>query len=137
MYKRRQIGYGFLLSIVLLTACNFTKDSVLEVTSKNFESVVLQSDLPVIVDFYAVWCGPCNKMKPIFEEVAKKFEHKIVFVKINVDEQPALVQHWGITSYPSFLFFNKGKILGKMEGGRSLEVFVQLCQNFLNSVEIL
>ena len=77
---------------------------VTSITKDNIQSEVNESKLPVIIDIYASWCGPCQYMLPIFEELAKEMEGKIKFVKLNVDEARDLSIQYGVTSVPTFIF---------------------------------
>ena len=85
-------------------------------TEENFEQEVVQSELPVLVDFWAVWCGPCMRLGPIVEEFAKEQEGKVKVGKVNVDEQMALAMQFGITSIPTLLVFKGGKIVNSSLG---------------------
>lgn len=82
----------------------------LKLTKKNFQSEVLESDVPVLVDFWANWCGPCKMMIPVLEEFAKEQEGKIKVGKVNVDEQEELASEYGIMSIPALLLFKNGKL---------------------------
>ena len=91
--------------------------SVLTITKENFEAEVLRSDKPVLVDFWATWCGPCRMVSPIVDEIAA--EHTEVKVgKINVDEQPELANRFGIMSIPTLLVFKDGKVANQAVGVR-------------------
>ena len=83
---------------------------------KNFDQEVLASSLPVLVDFWAVWCGPCKVLSPIVEELAKEYEGRLKVGKVNVDENNALSQKYGIMSIPTLKFFKAGKVVGEMIG---------------------
>lgn len=79
------------------------------VTKENFEQAVLQSKAPVVVDFWAVWCGPCKMTEPIIDELAGEYKGKVVVGKVNVDEQPELSGQFGVMSIPTVLIFKDGK----------------------------
>ena len=86
------------------------------ITKENFEQVVLKSDKPVLVDFWATWCGPCKMLSPIIEEVRKETEGKAIVGKINVDEQQELAMQFGVMSIPTLLVFKNGEIVKKQIG---------------------
>ena len=81
------------------------------ITSENFEQEVLKSDLPVLIDFWATWCGPCMMLAPIIEEIAEEYQGKVKVGKINVDEQGSLAMQFGIQSIPTLLYFKGGKLV--------------------------
>ena len=93
------------------------------VTSENFEKEVIQSDLPVIIDVFATWCGPCQQVEPIFEELSKELAGKYKLVKINIDEERDLAIKYSVSSIPTFLFIKGGKVVGKEMGYMSKEDF--------------
>jgi thioredoxin 1 len=89
---------------------------ILEIGDSSFESEVLKSDKPVLVDFWAPWCGPCRAIAPIVEELAKDFGDKVKFTKCNVDENPTTPTKYGIKSIPTLIFFKDGEIQDKVIG---------------------
>ncbi|MCX6763662.1 MAG: thioredoxin [Candidatus Moranbacteria bacterium] len=94
----------------------------LNLNDKNFDQEVIKSDKPVLVDFWAPWCGPCQVMGPIVEELAKEFEGKVKIGKMNVDENPETSQKYDIMSIPSLKIFKGGKIVKEFTGVQSKEI---------------
>lgn len=86
---------------------------------KNFQTEVLDSELPVMVDFYADWCGPCKMMAPLVKKLAEEYEGRIKIGKLNIDENTELAQQYKVMSIPSFLFFKNGSVTGTIVGARS------------------
>lgn len=82
----------------------------LKLTKDNFNSEVLESDIPVLIDFWATWCGPCQMMAPVIEELAKDYDDKVKVGKINVDEEPYLSAQYQITSIPTIMIFVGGQV---------------------------
>ena len=91
----------------------------LEITDANFEEVVMKSDKPVLVDFWAEWCGPCKMIAPVLDELAKDYDGKLAIVKINVDENSASPAKFGIRGIPTLLLFKNGTIMGTKVGAAS------------------
>lgn len=89
--------------------------SLLTITKENFESEVLQANKPVLVDFWAAWCGPCRALSPVVDEIASERED-VVVGKINVDEQPELAQQFGVMSIPTLIVFKNGQAAEKSVG---------------------
>ena len=85
-------------------------------TTDNFEAEVLKSELPVLVDFYADWCGPCKMMAPVIAEVADDYDGELKVGKCNVDENPDIAQKYGVMSIPNFIFFRKGEVADSLLG---------------------
>ncbi|MFO7935779.1 MAG: thioredoxin [Bacteroidales bacterium] len=87
-----------------------------EATDSNFDDLVLKSDKPVIVDFWAEWCGPCLMVGPIVEEVGSDYDGKVVVAKVDVDNNPGITARYGIRNIPTILFFKNGEIADKQVG---------------------
>jgi len=88
----------------------------LEITDANFEELVLKADKPVLVDFWAEWCGPCRMVGPVVEEISKEYSGKAIVGKVNVDNNPGISMKFGIRNIPALLYFNKGEIVDKQIG---------------------
>ena len=99
--------------------------SVLHITKENFEQEVLKSDKPVLVDFFATWCGPCRMVGPIVEEIAEENEH-IKVGKIDVDADPELAIRYGVNSIPSLFVFHKGEIYSQSLGAKPKDQILNL-----------
>lgn len=95
--------------------------AVLNITKDNFEAEVVKSEKPVVLDFWAVWCGPCQMQGPMFDEAAEKYGDKAVFGKVNVDEQQELAQKFGVMSIPTLVVLKDGQLIKKEVGVHSAE----------------
>jgi thioredoxin 1 len=92
------------------------ESSLVHVNDKNFASEVLNSDLPVLVEFWATWCGPCRSISPIVEELAKEFSGRVKVTKLNVDESYTTPTQYGVRGIPTLILFKGGKILDQIIG---------------------
>ncbi len=93
--------------------------SVLHATDKDFEELVLKSDLPVLVDFWAEWCGPCKMISPIIDEIGNEVEGKLKIVKVNIDEAPSLATQFNVMSIPTLIIFKGGAPVDQIVGALS------------------
>ena len=93
-------------------------------TDANFQQEVLKSTTPVLVDFWAVWCGPCQMQGPIIEDIAKTMEGKLKVGKLNVDENPTTAQTYGVMSIPTIMIFKNGSVVKQMIGLQNKDVLV-------------
>ena len=90
----------------------------LEINDSNFKEVVLENEKPVLVDFWATWCGPCKMIAPVVEEIAQEYEDKIVVAKIDVDEVPSVAAKYNVMSIPTLIVFENGKEVNRLVGFR-------------------
>lgn len=98
----------------------------MKITSKDFEREVLNSEIPVLVDFFATWCGPCKMMSPIVEELEKELEGKAKVFKIDTDEERDLAIKYGIMSIPTFIVFKNGEVKAKSIGMQDKEELIEM-----------
>jgi len=98
---------------------------LVELNDSNFENEVLKSELPCLVDFWAEWCGPCQMVGPIVEEIAKEYEGKLKVGKLDVDQNSQIAAKYGIMSIPSLLIFNDGKVVDQIVGAVPKKQFVE------------
>lgn len=103
--------------------------SVIKITSENFEEEVSKSELPVLLDFWASWCGPCRMVSPIVDEVANQLEGSAKVGKINVDEEQELAQAFSIMSIPTLVVIKNGKLVNQLVGVRSKQEIIEMIEN--------
>jgi len=98
-------------------------EGVAAVTDSDFQTQVLEADLPTVVDFWAEWCGPCRMVAPVVEELAAEYQGKVRFARMNVDENPTTPAKYGIMSIPTLILFKNGEAVDKIIGARSKDDF--------------
>ena len=101
-------------------------------TRETFESEVLQSSQPIVVDFWADWCGPCRTMAPAVERLTREYEGRVTVAKVNVDEEPDLARAYGIRSIPSFLLFDGGEVVDRLAGAVPIGLLVERIEKVLS-----
>jgi thioredoxin 1 len=102
-----------------------------QVTDSTFDKEVIQSDLPVLIDFWAPWCGPCRMVAPIVEELAKDFEKRAKVMQLDVDNNPATAAKYGIFSIPTILIFKEGKVATQIVGAMPKKHYVDKLNEIL------
>ena len=100
-------------------------------TKTNFDSEVLSSDKPVLVDFWASWCGPCKMLSPIIESLATEYEGKVKVGKVNVDDEGLLAAEYGIVSIPTVIVFKGGKIVEKIVGANPQDYYEDILDKYI------
>jgi len=105
----------------------FTKD----VNDENFDSVVLKSDKPVLVDFWAEWCGPCKMLIPTIDSLSEEYDGKSVIAKVNVDDAPTIASNYGVRSIPCLLFFKDGEVKEQRVGAVSKDEIASVLNNLI------
>jgi len=106
-------------------------DEPVHVTDAAFEKTVLKNTLPVIVDFWAPWCGPCRMVAPILDKIAKEYAGKLIVAKVNTDENPEWMTRYGIQGIPTMLFITNGKIAHRQVGALPEKMLMQVLVQFL------
>ncbi|MBN2668435.1 MAG: thioredoxin [Bacteroidales bacterium] len=103
----------------------------IHVTDADFESVVINSDVPVVVDLWAEWCGPCRMIAPIIEEMTSEYEGRAKMVKVDIDSNPQTPVNYGVRNIPTVLFFKGGQVVDKQVGAVPKSVFVDKLEKLL------
>lgn len=101
-------------------------------TKQNFQEMVINGDKPALVDFWAVWCGPCKMLTPVIDELAKKYEGKALIGKVNVDEERSLAQEYRVFSIPTLFFFKDGKVVEQIVGARPYEEIAKILDKYID-----
>ena len=104
---------------------------IAEVTDQSFESEVLQSDVPAVVDFWAEWCAPCRQIAQIIQELAGTYGDRVKIVKMNVDESPETPGKYGVRAIPTVLAFQGGQVVGQLQGARPKAAFDEMIQKLV------
>jgi thioredoxin 1 len=107
----------------------------IHVTDDAFEATVMQSELPVVVDFWAPWCGPCHMVAPTLEKLAKEYAGKMMIAKVNTDENPMWAQNFNVQGIPTMLFVADGKVVHQQVGALPEPMLRNVVDQFLNLVE--
>jgi len=104
----------------------------MDVTEANFEEIVLKSDVPVMVDLWAEWCGPCRLVGPIIDEIGEELDGKVKAVKLDVDSNPSIAVQYGIRNIPTVLFFKNGEVVDKQVGAVPKNIFMNKLKPLLD-----
>jgi len=104
-------------------------DSVLHVSDSEFNETVIKATGPVLVDYWAEWCGPCKMIAPILDDIAKEYADKLIVVKLNIDENPETPQHYGVRGIPTLMLFKDGEVEGTKVGALSKSELAKFIDN--------
>lgn len=103
----------------------------INLTKQMYDGTVLKSDIPVLVDFWAPWCGPCQMVGPVIAEIAEEYDGRVKVCKVNVDEEGELASSNAVVSIPTVMLFSDGKMVGKLVGARSFDDYADLIEKFI------
>jgi len=101
----------------------------ININEASFEKAVLNSPIPVLVDFWAAWCGPCKMIAPLLDEIAKENEGRFRVAKVNIDDDPALMQRFNVRAVPTLLFFSGGELKDQLVGGAPKQAIIEKLNN--------
>ena len=104
---------------------------ILDVTDATFESEILKSETPVLIDFWAEWCAPCRAIAPIVKDIAASYSGKVKVVKMNIDENPSTPGRYGVRAIPTVLAFKSGAVVGQITGARPKSAFEEMVQKLV------
>ena len=105
----------------------------ININEASFEKAVLKSPVPVLVDFWAPWCGPCKMIGPLLDEIARESEGRFRIAKVNIDDEPALMQRFGVRAVPTLLFFSNGEMRDQIVGGAPKKTIFEKLAPLTNS----
>jgi thioredoxin 1 len=108
----------------------------ININAASFEKAVLQSPVPVLVDFWAPWCGPCRMIAPVLNEIAREGEGRFRIAKVNVDDEPELMQRFGIRGIPALLFFSHGELRHQISGAVGKKAIVEQLEALANAASV-
>lgn len=106
-------------------------DKIITLTDQNFENEVKESQIPILVDFWAEWCAPCRMVAPVLDELAEEFDGKVKIGKLNVDQNRSVAAQYGVMSIPTLILFNKGELVEQMVGAQPKENLQKVMQSAL------
>lgn len=108
-------------------------DKTIELTTENFSDEVLQSELPVLVDFWAVWCAPCRMIAPVVEELAEAYDGKVKVAKLNVDDHADVATRYNVRGIPTLLLFHQGQVVDQMVGAGARDSLVKMIEKVVGA----